>query len=387
MVKSEKVFVSGAPITDLGERFDCARDDHMKSRERIRRLLNFEEADRVGFVDFPWGTTIENWEEQGLPRGTFIQEHFEMDFYGLGVDVSPKFDEMKFDQGENWIISRDRYGVKQKRWLGVDGIPLHIDPPFRDLQGFKDRIEPLLDPESPIRISSSRYPFRNELEEMVRKFQENFFVFASFFGTFEYTRHICGGTKNALRYMMIDDKLTRAMYRCLAKFMGPLSSALCDAGCDCVWVFDDLGFADGPFFSPANYRKYIMPAHKAITRPFRKRDLPAILHSDGNVNLLIPDILDAGFTVLQPMEAKAGMDVIQLKEKYGDRMAFIGNMDARAIATNDLTQIKNEVIPKLEKAAQGGGYVLCSDHSIPPNVHLKTFEAYSKMAQKYGRYT
>ncbi len=359
----------------------------MDSRERIWNLFNFQEADRIGFVDFPWGTTIQDWEDQGLERGTFIQKRFGMDLYGLGVDVSPKFDEMTFDKGDNWVISRDRYGVKQKRWQGRDGVPLHIDPPFKDLQGFEERIAPLLDPDSPIRISSGSYPFRDELEMMVKKFQEDFFVFASFFGTFEYTRHICGGTKNALRYMMIDQRLTRKMYQCFADFMGPLSAAMCDAGCDCVWVWDDLGFADGPFFSPANYRKFVMPSHQAITGPFRKKGLPAVLHSDGNVTKLIPDLIKAGFTALQPLEVKAGMDVIELKEKYGDQLAFIGNIDARALATNDLDKIKKEVLPKIEKAAPGGGYVLCSDHSISPEVSLETFSAFSKMARKYGRYT
>lgn len=358
----------------------------MDSRERIRRLLYLEEADRVGFVDFPWGTTIEKWENQGLPKGAFVQEYFGMDFYGVGVDVSPKYDEMTFDKGENWVISRDRFGVKQKRWLGKDGVPLHIEPPFSTLEEFEERIEPLLDPDAPIRISSKRYPFRDEMEEMVSKFQERFFVFASFFGTFEYTRHICGGTRKALRYMMIDDRLTRRMYKVLSRFMGGLSSALCDAGADCAWVWDDLGFADGPFFSPANYRRYVMGSHKAITKPFRRRGLPCVLHSDGNVNLLVPDLIKAGFTALQPLEAKAGMNVIELKEKYGDRLAFIGNMDARKLCTNDLGKIKEEVLPKLSHAAQGGGYVLCSDHSIPPDVDLQTFRLFSKMAEKYGRY-
>jgi uroporphyrinogen decarboxylase len=359
----------------------------MDSRERIGRLFNHEEADRVGFVDFPWSTTIERWERQGLPKGIFLQEHFDMDMYGIGVDVSPKFDEMTFERSENWSIGRDRYGVKQKRWSGYDGIPLHIDPPFRTLEEYEERIEPLLDPDSPMRISSPRYPFRGEMEEMFRKFQENYYVFASFFGTFEYTRHTCGGTKMALRHMMINPKLTKRMYKVLAKFMGRLSSALCDAGADCAWVWDDLGFADGPFFSPANYRKYVMPSHQAITRPFRKKGLPCVLHSDGNVNLLIPDIMDAGFTVLQPLEVNAGMDVMELKDKYGDKLSFIGNIDKFVLETNDIEKIKGEVLPKMEKASQGGGYVLCSDHSISTKVDLSTFQAFSKMARKYGVYS
>jgi uroporphyrinogen decarboxylase len=360
----------------------------MNSRERIDRLLHLEEADHVGFRDGIWKTTIEKWETQGFPKGTFIEEHFGMDLFGIGVDTSPKYDEMIFEKGDSYVISRDRYGVKQKRWTGEhEGIPLHIEPPFTNLEEFEERIEPLLDPDYPIRISSPSYPFRHEIEEMYRKFQENFYVYAGFYGTFEYTRHICGGTKKALRHMMIDPKLTKRMYEVLARLFGAISSAMCDAGADCAWVFDDLGFADGPFFSPENYRKYVKPAHEAITKPFRKRGLPALLHTDGNVNLLIPDILDAGFTGLHPLEVNAGMDVIQLKESYGDRLAFLGNIDKNVLHTNDLARIKEEVIPKVKVAMEGGGYVLCSDHSISPQVDLDTFTAFSKMGIKYGSYS
>jgi len=358
----------------------------MDSRERIHRLLDLQEADRVGFVDFPWGTTIDRWEEQGLPRGVFIQEYFNMDIYGIGVDVSPKYDEITCSQSENWVIVRDRFGVKEKRWRGVDGVPLPMEPAFRNLEEFEERIEPLLDPESPIRISSSKYPFKGEIEDLITHFQEKFFVFASIFGPFEYCRHVCGGTRLLLRFMMTDKRLTRKMFKCLGRFLGAISSALADAGADCVWSWDDLGFRDGPFFSPSLYEKYLLPCHAQINRPFRKRGLPCVLHSDGNVNVLVPQLIRAGFTVLQPMEAKAGMDVVQLKERYGDRLAFIGNIDARTICTNNIELIRDEVLKKMGAAASGGGYVLCSDHSIPPDVTLDTFKAFSEMARKYGRY-
>ena len=71
----------------------------MKSRERIDKLLHLEEADHVGFTDGIWGTTVVKWETQGLAKGTFIQEHFGMDFYGIGTDTSPKYDEKTFEKG------------------------------------------------------------------------------------------------------------------------------------------------------------------------------------------------------------------------------------------------------------------------------------------------
>ncbi len=112
--------------------------------------------------------------------------------------------------------------------------------------------------------------------------------------------------------------------------------------------------------------------------------MPVIIHTDGNVNLLIPKLIEAGFTAIQPLEVKAGMDVVELKEKYGKTLSFIGNLDARKIANTK--EIEEEISRKIPVAKERGGYIACSDHSVPPNVSFNAFQEYGKLIRKYGEY-
>ncbi|MEM2936473.1 MAG: uroporphyrinogen decarboxylase family protein, partial [Candidatus Bathyarchaeia archaeon] len=113
--------------------------------------------------------------------------------------------------------------------------------------------------------------------------------------------------------------------------------------------------------------------------------LPAVLHCDGDFRPLIPHLIGAGVSAIQPLEANAGMDVRELKPKYGDKIAFFGNIDKTMLSGN-LEQVRREVVSKLEAACPGGGYVIGSDHSVPPTVPLKNYEYMIKLAKKHGRY-
>jgi uroporphyrinogen decarboxylase len=86
-----------------------------------------------------------------------------------------------------------------------------------------------------------------------------------------------------------------------------------------------------------------------------------------------------------PLEAKAGLDVVDLKRRFGDRWAFNGNIDVRVLATNDREKVRREVLRKLG-AARGGGYIFQSDHSMPDNVDPATYDYVVQLVREHGRY-
>jgi len=185
--------------------------------------------------------------------------------------------------------------------------------------------------------------------------------------------------------MYRDPKMLEYIYDRLGTFIGKAVKTLLDLGVDGIWVWDDMAYKNGPFFSPKHYQKFVKPAHEKIIQPFKAKNLPAILHCDGNFEPLIPLIIDAGFTAIQPLEAKVGMDVRKLKEKYGDRLAFIGNIDARKLSGTK-EDISNEVESKVPVAMKGGGYIAGSDHSVPPSVSLENYLYFLKLVKKVGSY-
>ena len=85
---------------------------------------------------------------------------------------------------------------------------------------------------------------------------------------------------------------------------------------DGAWLSDDLGYRSAPLISPAMYRELVKPHHRRVCEYLAQDGMPVILHSDGDVRPLIVDFIEAGFTALHPLEAKAGLDVADLRSRY-----------------------------------------------------------------------
>jgi len=156
---------------------------------------------------------------------------------------------------------------------------------------------------------------------------------------------------------------------------------------DAFWFYEDMGFKDKPFMSPSMYADIVEPGHATLFGYAHSKGRKVIVHSCGYVEPLVPGLAEAGMDCLQAMEVKAGMDMPRMARQFGDRLAFCGNIDIRVIATNDRRQIDAElerkILPVLER---GCGYILHSDHSIPPEVEHDTlryfFEQGSRIAER-----
>jgi len=119
----------------------------------------------------------------------------------------------------------------------------------------------------------------------------------------------------------------------------------------------------------------IFPYYAELVAFFHSYDLPVVLHTCGYTEPAIPLILDAGFDALNPMEVKAGNDPLKFADQYGDRLAFVGGLDARVLESGDRGLIRREVTNLIEGMKQrGASYVYASDHSISTNVDYEDFK-------------
>ena len=134
------------------------------------------------------------------------------------------------------------------------------------------------------------------------------------------------------------------------------------------------------------YRELLFPAHRRIFEWAHARELPVIFHSDGFVEPLLLQLVEAGIDCLQPLEVKAGMDLLRVKQRFGDRIALIGGMDARTLETNDAAVVRAELESKLPGAMAGGGYVLQVDHSVSNRVDYKTYKFFVETGLGIGNY-
>jgi uroporphyrinogen decarboxylase len=136
------------------------------------------------------------------------------------------------------------------------------------------------------------------------------------------------------------------------------------------------------------YRRIFYPYHRRTYQSVRKKDGLVILHTDGDVRPILPHFIDAGITALQPIDAIAGMNVMELKPLYGDRIAFIGNIDnSNTLPFGSTEDVCREVREKMAVAGQGGGYICGSSHSVPDSVPVQNYLALVDTVRKYGRYS
>ena len=108
-----------------------------------------------------------------------------------------------------------------------------------------------------------------------------------------------------------------------------------------------------------------------------------IYHGCGNIASIFQDYIKIGIDALNPLEAKAGLDVVDLRKKYGHQMGFCGNSNIQIWETGNRESIRREVLRKLN-AARGGGYIFQSDHSVTAAVSGPTYDYIVKLVREYG---
>jgi uroporphyrinogen decarboxylase len=141
---------------------------------------------------------------------------------------------------------------------------------------------------------------------------------------------------------------------------------------DVVRFGDDLGTDHGLFMQPEIYRKIFKPRHKILCDYVKANSsMHTFLHSCGSIDMLIPDLAEAGFEILNPVQTNArNMEPDHLKKEYGRDVTFWGGgIDTRAVLNNGSPEeIRRQVLDRLETFSRGGGYVFNTVHNILPDV-------------------
>ncbi|MFW5856465.1 MAG: uroporphyrinogen decarboxylase family protein [Planctomycetota bacterium] len=146
------------------------------------------------------------------------------------------------------------------------------------------------------------------------------------------------------------------------------SLAILGAELDLVFFFDDLGSQHGPLLSPSMYREIIQPFHRRLFGAAKALAPQAsvMMHSDGSVHALLPDLLDAGLEVLEAVQVEcADMEPERLKADFGDRLAFHGAISVQQLLPHaDADTVERECRRLVEVLGRDGGYIAAPSHAI-----------------------
>lgn len=152
---------------------------------------------------------------------------------------------------------------------------------------------------------------------------------------------------------------------------------------DIIWYSDDIAYQSSLMISPSDLDKYFFPWLKKIGELAKKYNKPFIYHSDGILYSKMDRIIDCGVDALHPIEPKA-MDISEVKEKYGDKLCLIGNIDVDLLARGSEEEIRRQVLNNIEKVGFNGGYCVGSGNSIPDYVKYENYIAMIETVKEFN---
>lgn len=374
------------------------RTDHcLQKLDRVNKALRHQEPDRVPVSDFFWGGFLKRWrEELGLPEDADPYRHYGLDWQVTLPNMDPRirpFETISENQGEVTVrtgfgaVIRKKFDLAMPAFIGfeTDSLDkleaLDFDSPWDDRRYFSGGDNQIAGVGDGFQRNSPPWI------DTVRSIHTDFPVYGSVCEAHEMLWRIVG-SENVMYWIGEQPERLGAQIERVGRFCVELAKAQIQAAgglLDGMVVWGDVAYRKCMLFSPLYWRKWFKPVVAELARVCHDAGLPVIYHGCGNARKIFEDLVGCGIDAYNPLEAKAGLDVVELKQEFGGRLAFCGNMDVRLWAEGSLEEIRREVLRKLV-AARGGGYIFQSDHSVPSNISAERFEFVLGLVRRHGQY-
>jgi uroporphyrinogen decarboxylase len=365
--------------------------------DRMNKTLRHEEADRVPVSDFFWGSFLERWKrELDLPADTDPYSYYDLDWIVTIPNMDPHIKQFEIlkDNDEEVTVKTGYEAVIRKKF--EDPMPAFVNfetDTVEKMQAFE-----FDDPRDDRRyfgggdnqLAGVGDGFVRNLPpwvDTVKALYPNIPVYGSICEGHEQLWRIIG-SENVMLWIGLYPEELGEFIRRLGDFLVEMTKGQIDAAggmLDGMVVWGDVAYVNGMLFSPVYWREYFKPIVKAQIEACHDAGIPVIYHGCGNATVIYEDFIEMGLDSYNPLEAKSGLDVVDLRREYGHRMGFCGNMDALAWANEDFDELKRQALSKLN-AAKGGGYIFQSDHSVPSNVSAERYEYVVNLVREKGTY-
>lgn len=386
----------------------------MDSRERVLTTLNHKEPDRIPFD--MGGTVVTGIQAKayrrlrqylGLPEieVTIIDMLQQLALVNddvmdrLGVDVrnvSPRSTasfkiDLKTTPDQQYTYFYDEYQIAWR--MPMDG-GLYYDMFEHPLSGeitaeTVDRYE-LPDPLDPARFAGLREASFRVLNEEKRALVIGN-ISAGIFELYMWTRGYKDGYADWAGNPDLAHKMLRKYVDLQMAYWEKMFDVMHGIPIDVVQMADDIAGQNNMLISPASYRKYLKPLHKEMFDYIHsKTNAKIFVHSCGSVRTVIPDFIEIGVDILNPVQVSAArMDSAELKREYGKDICFWGGgVDTQNAFDEKHTpdEVRADVRRRIEDLMPGGGFVFNTVHNIQGNVPPENIMAMWETLQEYGRY-
>jgi uroporphyrinogen decarboxylase len=340
-------------------------------KERVAAAIAHREADRIpkGEVDIEpeFARALVGADLPPFELKLHVLQALNMDLWVVGDWPRPQVG----TTAQGYAILRDVWG----RVMVDNGVTTDtIEFPIPDLD----------------RAASYRYPTPDSIpgdELRWAVHATDYFTVGLINSVFEDVYNLIGFDKYMLRLASDPGALRPLAQRC-AEFEVAKAAKFLDIGADAIFVVEDIAHNTGTFISPQALRSEIFSWMSwQVAEIKRHRQVPVFLHSDGNLNAVLDDIVACGFDGLHSLQPSANMDIGRIKARYGDRLCLMGNIDLNYVLSfGTPTEVEEAVKQTIAVAAPGGGYILSTCNTliraIPPVNALTMYHA----GDSWGRY-
>lgn len=381
----------------------------MLPRERVLTALDHREPDRVpidlggnqtgihkhAYRDLLDHLSIEDEVEimdpvQQLARPCEeVLQRFRVDTRYVAAGPPDDWDggiEVNERNGRTWHDLTDEFGVT---WSMPDDNPLYMDishSPLADATVEDVESYPFPRGDDPTRFTGLR-------EQALRIRDRGYAVVSGISGVVYETCWYMRGLEQWYCDLLTDTRFCEALLDRLLEFWLDWFRGFTDEvgdAVDVITIGDDLAGQDGPLFNPDVYRSVVKPRQKKLVRFIRDRTHAAIwYHTCGGCKTYIPDLLDNGIDILNPVQISArDMDPADLKKRFGDRLVFWGGaIDTQhVLPTASPEEVTEHVRRNVEALKPGGGYVFNNVHNIQGGVPPENVVALYEAGLEYGTY-
>jgi len=194
------------------------------------------------------------------------------------------------------------------------------------------------------------------------------------------------GMENFFRLMVEKPQSAKKVIDRITKYNEKLIKAMADAGADLIGSGGDYADKNNLLVPPKYFKEFIFPSLKKEVNAAHKKGLKYLKHSDGNLNLILDDLANI-VDAIHSIEPSAGMNIETIKQKYGDRLVLMGNIDATyTLCRKGPAETIKEVRECIRVAAPGGGYFLSTSSEWFYDMKLSNLLAMVVALRRYGKY-
>ena len=332
----------------------------MNSYERVVAALEHRQPDRVPYVE---SVIDEHLMQALLPGCDYFQfnEWLGMDSVGQNRSSWSR-DNVEYIDKEKGLF-RDKWGVI--RAFGPESTPAPVEGPIKRPEDLKTYTPP--DPNADDVLGAipqivARYKGKKAITALCR---DAFFNPAFLRGTTQF-----------LMDMIENPELVRDLIEVTLSYDIPAMQRVVKAGVDVVIFGDDYADKNSTLMSPRHFKQFVLPGLKRCVDAAHEAGAYVVKHTDGNIMAILDMIVETGIDGLNPLEPVAGMDIAFLKQRYGDRIALIGNIDCgHLLCRAPIEEVRRVTRETIRVAAPGGGFCLSSSNSIHSSVNPGNFMA------------